>query len=118
MAAHNDLGKLGEMLAKEYVIKSGLQVLHVNWKFPPFEIDLIACSAGKLHFIEVKTRSTTQFGYPEEHIDIKKFRNLQKAATQFLRLYPNWKIVQFDVLSIFIDRNRQAEFFYIEDVHY
>lgn len=117
MAAHNDLGKYGEGLAKDYMTKQGFSILHNNWTHPPFEIDMIASKANKLHFIEVKTRRSSAFGFPEESVTKQKFLRLQKAATQFLSLYPQWKWVQYDVLSIFIDRNNQPDYFFIEDIY-
>ena len=117
MASHNDLGRQGEMLAGKYLAEMGLSVLHTNWKYPPYEIDLIASRVGRLHFIEVKTRTGAAFGYPEESVDRKKFRNLQKAAAQFLFRHPYWQEVQFDILSILLGRNRPPEYFYIEDVY-
>lgn len=116
MASHNDLGKYGESLARNYLLNNGYTVLHNNWKHLHYEIDMIAAKENKLHFIEVKTRRTTTFGFPEESIDKKKFRNLQKAAGQFLHQYPQWKWVQYDVLSIFINKDDAVDYFYIEDV--
>lgn len=117
MASHNDLGKLGENLARDYLSRQGFSVLHNNWKYPPYEIDMIASKAGRLHIIEVKTRTGTRFGFPEESVDKKKFRNLQKAAARFLYLHPYWQDVQFDILSILMTRNQAPEYFYIEDVY-
>ncbi len=117
MASHNELGKLGENLASHYLTGKGFCVLHNNWTYAPYEIDLIASRAGRLHFIEVKTRRSVAFGYPEESVDIKKFRNLQKAATRFLYLYPEWKNIQFDILSIYLDKQDAPSYFYIEDVY-
>jgi putative endonuclease len=117
MAAHNDLGKYGEGLAKDYLVKAGFSVLYCNWTHPPYEIDMIASKADKLHFIEVKTRRSRAYGFPEESVNKKKFLRLQKAAEQFLYKYPQWKWVQYDVLSIFIDKNNKADYFFIEDVY-
>ncbi|MBC8033860.1 MAG: YraN family protein [Chitinophagaceae bacterium] len=117
MASHNDLGKFGEGLAKDYVLGKGFSLLHRNWVHASCEIDLIASKAGVLHFIEVKTRRSTTFGFPEESVDIKKFRNIQKAASKFLYLHPEWKLIQFDILSILLVNDRAPEYFYIEDVY-
>jgi putative endonuclease len=117
MALHNELGKRGEALAKEYIQQQGFTILHNNWKYNCYEIDLIAMKAGKLHFVEVKTRKSSLFGYPEESVTKKKFTRLQKAAAQFLYKHPQWTLVQYDILSIFIDGNDKADYFYIEDVY-
>ena len=117
MALHIELGKKGELLAKNYLQQQGFDILHSNWKYDRCEIDLIATKNGKLHFIEVKTRKSTAFGFPEESVTKQKFTRLQKAAAQFLYKHPVWRMVQYDILSILIDGNDKADYFYIEDVY-
>lgn len=117
MALHIELGKRGEVLAKEYFQQRGFNVLHSNWKYECYELDLIAMKNGRLHFVEVKTRKSIAFGFPEESVTKKKFAKLQKAATQFLYNHPQWTNVQYDILSIIINKNDNAEYFYIEDVY-
>lgn len=117
MALHIELGKRGEALAKDYMQQQGFTILHSNWKYDCYEIDLIATKAGKLHFVEVKTRKSSAFGFPEESVNKKKFTRLQKAAAQFLYKHPQWRIVQYDILSILIDSRDKAAYFYIEDVY-
>ena len=52
------IGKIGEIATAEYLIKLGFTILAQNWRTKGGELDLIAKSpAGKVHFIEVKTRS-------------------------------------------------------------
>ena len=70
-----------------------------------------------MHFIEVKTRRNKKFGYPEDDVTKKKLANLINASEEFLYLYPEWKRIQFDILSISILQNSPVEFFFIEDVH-
>ncbi|HJU46107.1 MAG TPA: YraN family protein, partial [Chitinophagaceae bacterium] len=103
--------------AKEYLQQRGFSVLHNNWKYECYEIDLIAAKNRKLHFVEVKTRKSSAFGFPEESVTKKKFDRLQKAAAQFQYKHPQWRQVQYDILSIFIDGNGKADYFYIEDVY-
>ena len=117
MAHHNTTGKLGEQMAFKYLSEKGFVVLHQNWRHGNWEIDMIAEFENTLHFIEVKTRRTRKFGYPEEDVSRKKLNNLINASEEFLYLYPNWKRIQFDILSINLARNEPAEFFFIEDVH-
>ncbi len=117
MAHHNTTGKLGEQMASQYLLKNGFVILHNNWRHSHWEVDIIASLKGVLHFIEVKTRRTKQFGYPEDDVTKKKVANLINASEEFLFLYPEWKRIQFDILSINLLRNEPAEFFFIEDVH-
>ena len=117
MAHHNTTGKLGEQMALEYLIRKRFVILHQNWRHSHWEVDVIASNKNVLHFIEVKTRRTKKFGYPEEDVTKKKVTNLINASEEFLYLYPEWKRIQFDILSINLLRNEPAEFFFIEDVH-
>ena len=116
MASHNVLGKKGEELAKEYFEQNGYEILHCNWSYSRFEVDIIASKNNLLHFIEVKARSSNRFGHPEESVDKKKIQNLMSAAEEFLHQFPQWKKIQFDILSVTIKEN-QTEFFLIEDVY-
>ncbi len=117
MAHHITTGKLGEQMAVEYLLKNGFVILHKNWRHSHWEVDVIASLKGILHFIEVKTRRTKKFGYPEDDVTKKKVTNLINASEEFLFLYPEWKRIQFDILSISLLRNETSEFFFIEDVH-
>ena len=117
MAHHNELGRYGEQLAAAYLTEKQFAVLCANWKFSRYEIDIIASKTGVLHFVEVKTRSNHTFGYPEESVDRKKMKKLMKAAEHYLYLHPSWKLVQYDVLSVYLQRSRPPEFFLIEDVY-
>lgn len=116
MASHNTLGKNGEALAEIYLTEKGYTILHKNWRYSHYEIDIIAQKENRLHFIEVKTRTTDYYGYPEESVTPKKFHYLQQAADEYLYQYPGYKWVQYDVLSIILKNKQPAIFFLIEDV--
>ena len=116
MASHNKLGIYGEELAKTWLTNNGYEVLHRNWRYSHWEVDIIASKNKVLHFIEVKTRSSKAFGNPEESVSDAKINNLVNAADQFLHLFPAWKRVQFDILSITVQCRKAAAFFFIEDV--
>jgi putative endonuclease len=116
MARHNTTGVLGEQLALKYLQEKGFTILHQNWRYSHWEVDVIASLKDTLHFIEVKTRRTKKFGYPEDDVTKKKLTNLINASEEFLHLYPDWKRIQFDILSINLFPNDAAQFFFIEDV--
>ena len=117
MAHHNTTGMLGEKMALQYLSERGFVILHHNWRHSHWEVDVIASFKQTLHFIEVKTRRIKKFGYPEEDVTKRKLTNLINASGEFLYLYPEWKRIQFDILSISISKNDPVEFFFIEDVH-
>lgn len=117
MAEHNKTGNLGEMMAVEYLAGKGFNIMHQNWRHSHWEVDIIASRDDILHFIEVKTRRTKKFGYPEESVSAKKIRNLINASEEYLYQFPRWKRIQFDILSITIIKDEPVEYFFIEDVY-
>lgn len=117
MAHHNSTGALGEKMAIAWLVAKGFEILHQNWRHSHWEVDIIASLNNVLHFIEIKTRRTATFGYPEEDVTKKKLINLINASEEFLFQYPMWKNIQFDILSITLSKNRPVEYFFIEDVH-
>ena len=84
MAQHIDAGKQGEQLAERYLLDQNYTILHRNWRYSRYEIDIIALKNEVLHFVEVKLRSSKNYGMPEEHVSKKKFKFLTQAADEFL----------------------------------
>ena len=76
MASHNELGKEGEELAAKWLSENGYSILHTNWRHSHYEIDIVATKGKFLHFVEVKARKASPFGYPEDSVTKKKFKNL------------------------------------------
>lgn len=116
MAHHNVTGNLGEKMAVTYLIEKNYTILHTNWRHKNWEVDIIATKNNMLHFIEVKARRTSTFGFPEEDVSKKKIKNLMGAAEEFQLQFPDYKLIQFDILAITMQKNKQPEFFLIEDV--
>lgn len=116
MASHNELGKEGEELAAQWLTANGYSLLHRNWRYSYHEIDIVATKGKFLHFVEVKARMASPFGHPEDSVTKKKFKNLQKAADQYLFLNPGHDWIQYDILSITLQQNGETEYFLIEDV--
>ncbi|MBK7883751.1 MAG: YraN family protein [Chitinophagaceae bacterium] len=116
MAHHNQTGIDGEQLAAVYFTKKDYTLLYQNWRHSRWEVDIIASKDNILHFIEVKTRRSKNFGLPEDHVDRKKIENLVNAAREFLYQNPQWERIQFDILSISIIKNEPIEYFLIEDI--
>ena len=100
MAIHNDLGKEGELLAKEYLLKNDYTILAQNWRFLKAEIDIIAQKGNTLAVVEVKTRTSTYFGNPEEFINPKKIKLLVTATNEYV-ISNNLDIdVRFDIIAV------------------
>ena len=64
MAEHNELGKIGEELAVDFLTEKGYEILETNWTFQKAEVDIIAQKGNVLAIVEVKTRSSSDFGSP------------------------------------------------------
>ena len=119
MSHHNkDTGFLGENKAADYLLGMGFSILFRNWRYKHLEIDIIASKGNCLHIIEVKTRRTTAYGFPEQHIDAQKMQHLKNAAALFQYQYPIWQMLQFDVIAIQLFANEKWDLFFIEDVYF
>ena len=116
MAKHIHTGKLGEQLGESFFTRQGYAILEKNWRHSRWEVDIIASKNNVLHFIEIKTRRTKNYGLPEEKVGNKKIQNLINAAEEYLYLHPEWKRIQFDILSIVMLLDEPVEYFLIEDV--
>lgn len=116
MAHHNDTGKQGEELAAKWLVENGYTILHRNWRYKNWEIDVIAHKGKRLHIVEVKTRTGDNFGYPEDNMDNKKMQYLINAAEEYMEQDDRWQQLQFDVLAITMGK-RSTEYFLIEDVY-
>jgi putative endonuclease len=68
--------------------------------------------------VEVKSRSTKNYGLPEDSVTRKKFNNLLQAADEFLFQHPEYRHVQYDILSISTAQGKAPEYFLIEDVYF
>lgn len=107
MAEHNDLGKWGEDQAAQYLEKLGFEIIERDWKFGKRDIDIIAMTEDcmTLVFVEVKTRQNDVMQEPEEAVDVKKMRNLAKAANAYIKLHHLDVDVRFDIISVIGERS-------------
>ncbi|HYD92813.1 MAG TPA: YraN family protein [Flavobacterium sp.] len=100
MAKHNELGKLGEELAADYLQKHNYTILQTNWEYQKAEIDIIAQKDNILAIVEVKTRSTLEFGLPQEFVKGKKIQLLVKAVNEYIIQNDLDVEARFDIISI------------------
>ena len=116
MALHNEFGKEAEEMAVNWLVENGYEILHRNWRWSRFEIDIIAKKNNLLRIVEVKALKSNIIAFPEQTVTKKKFKHLLKAADEYLFQNQQYRHVQFDVLSITINPEKGAEYFLIEDV--
>ena len=100
MASHNDLGKLGEQLAIDFLRNEGYDIIETNWVFEKAEVDIIARRENVLSIVEVKTRSGIGFGLPQDFVDRKKIRLLVKAVNEYVVSRDLDVEVRFDIIGI------------------
>ncbi|WP_293900703.1 MULTISPECIES: YraN family protein [unclassified Sphingobacterium] len=113
MAKHLETGQWGEQMAMEYLVEKGYKIVLRNWRFKNLEVDLIVMDKDTLVFVEVKTRSGTDFGQPDEFVDIKKQRRLIRAAQAYILKTDYTGELRFDVVAI--TRSPKAVLNYIKD---
>lgn len=118
MAQHNDLGKKGEDLAVEFLEKNGYEILERNWTFQKAEIDIIAQKDEILAVIEVKTRSSVDFGLPQDFVKPKKIQLLVKAVNQYVISNDLDLGIRFDIIAIHKDSTQKFVIEHIKDAFY
>ena len=101
MAEHNELGKFGEELAVAFLQKEGYIILETNWTFQKAEIDIIAQKDSVLAVVEVKTRSSIEFGLPQDFVKPKKIQLLVKAVNEYIVANDLEAEVRFDIIAIY-----------------
>lgn len=106
--ARIDIGKRGELLAVDFLKKNGYKILENNFRCRYGEIDIIAMEGKGIAFVEVKTKTNDAFGPPKTAVDLRKQRQLSKAALAYLTQnkltnHP----ARFDVVGVTIRENKK-----------
>lgn len=95
-----EIGRQGEILAAEFLIKKGWEIVKRNYRHGKAEIDLIVKRDDWTIFVEVKTRSSSLYGQPEDFVTEFQARRIYEAAEEFI-FSTNWQgHVRFDIVSI------------------
>ena len=101
------LGKRGEAVARRHLETSGYRILESNYRAREGEIDLVAEQDGALVFVEVRTRTGTAIGSPEESVTPAKRSHLVAAAQQYLQAHQaedrEWRI---DLVAVEVSAER------------
>lgn len=105
---NQQLGAYGETLAADFFSRRGYKILDKNFRTRHGEIDLIIQKDNEILFIEVKTRTSETFGYPENAVDYKKTRHLLEAIRIYLdqiRRHYAWRL---DIISVEINKSAKT----------
>lgn len=117
MAKHNTLGKEGEKRAVDFLLKNGYEIIRKNYRYLKAEIDIIAQKDDILAVVEVKTRSTRDFGLPQDFVSKKKIKLMVMAMDHFLN-EREWDIeVRFDIVAVIKSKN-DWEIEHLKDAFY
>ena len=117
MSLHNIIGNTGERIAAEYLEKHGFTILDRNWRCGHREIDIIARDDRQLIIAEVKTRSGTSFGLPEDAVTERKIKNIVSTADAYIKRNCIDLPVRFDIITI-IDPDGDSRIEHIEDAFF
>ena len=95
------LGKRGEDIAVDYLKRRGYKIIERNYRSRLGEIDIVAAHRSFTVFIEVKTRTGDDFGFPQESVDERKQRRMVRVAQTYIK-HRRLKDAnyRFDVVSI------------------
>lgn len=95
-------GKRGEAMAEIELRQKGYKILERNYRHGKSEIDLIAEGERLMIFIEVKTRSSCSFGYPEDFVSKSQQQAIIRAANHYVE-ESGWKgDIRFDIVAIVV----------------
>ncbi|XCF06376.1 YraN family protein [Tamlana crocina] len=117
MAQHNQLGKKGEQLAVDFLLKNGYDIVERNYRFDKAEVDIIAQKSDILAIIEVKTRSTTDFGNPQDFVKSKQIQRLVKAVDEYVTTNCLDVEVRFDIIAI-VKEDKSFKIDHLENAFY
>jgi len=100
-------GKKGENIAVSFLKKKGFQILETNFRCMFGEIDIIASENGEYVFIEVKTRTSGELGYPEQAVGITKQRKISQVALYYLQVKNLLDVkARFDVVAVIMSGSK------------
>jgi putative endonuclease len=117
MAKHNQLGKKGEQLAVDFLLDNGYDIVERNYRFDKAEVDIMAKKEQKLAIIEVKTRSTSDFGDPQDFLKPKQIQRIVKAVDEYV-LVNNLDVeIRFDIIAI-VKENKGFSIEHLENAFY
>ena len=100
---HLRRGELGERAAKKFLQKAGLKFLAANFRSERGEIDLVFRDGDCLAFIEVKARSSEEWGRPAAAVNAERRRRLSQCALDYLRRLKNPAVkIRFDIVEVLL----------------
>ncbi|WP_417369631.1 YraN family protein [Gelidibacter japonicus] len=107
MAYHNELGKMGEKIAEDYLLSKGYEIMRKNYFYQKAEIDIIAKHNNMMICVEVKTRNSDFFGDPQDFVTPSKIKLLVKAMDAFI-IENNIDLEsRFDIIAVLKNKTKE-----------
>ena len=108
-----DTGILGEKMAQDFLKKQGYRILETNYRCPHGEIDIVAWDKDSLVFVEVRTKTSQEFGTPEESITPAKKERMRASAYYYRQTHSNQSLTwRIDVVAV--ELNQKGKLLRIE----
>jgi putative endonuclease len=127
MAEHNEIGKIGEKITKEFLMKHGFDVISINYRNRYGELDIVAQKDKKIRFVEVKSIKVRSFDHldtlhvkPEDNLTQAKWRKMVTSANIYLRNrgIPSETRWQMDLACVYVNpETREGKVILVENVH-
>jgi putative endonuclease len=127
MAKHNEIGKIGENIAKTFLMKHGFSIVGLNYFTRYGELDIIAKKDNKIRFVEVKSVKVRDFDRletlhvkPEDNLTKDKWFHLKVGAETYLkhRSVPQETLWQIDLACVYINtETREGRVVLMENIH-
>lgn len=120
MSESYKLGQKGEDVATEYLKTKGYRIEANRWHLGHLELDIVAIDqqTGELVFVEVKTRTSSNYGAPEEAVDYRKMMRLVRAADAYIKRYGHLEDWRFDIISVIQSGQGQPQIDHIVNAFY
>lgn len=110
-------GTMGEEKACAFLIDKNYIILHKNWRFKKYEVDIIAKYRNTIVFVEVKSRASDAFGEPEMAVTKQKQKFLVIAANHYLQTHNIELECRFDIIAI-LSINNNITVKHLEEAFY
>ncbi len=109
-----EIGAKGERIAVKYLRQNGFLIRDLNWRCGRYELDIVAERLGVIHFVEVKTRSSSGWCTPESAMTKSQFKSMRHAAIAYLAQIRFRGEHQFDLIAVEMQGDEPLDVRYIE----
>jgi putative endonuclease len=116
MSDRQAIGRKGENIAAEFLTQQGCEVLERNVRTAYGEIDIVVMREKALVFVEVKTRTSRAFGYPETAITEAKMMHMVNCAETYMQEHAEYSMPwQLDVISVELGKDDEYQITWFEN---